>query len=553
MTRPRPGAALALPWARGWRALTLQLLLIVLTALPGQAHGAGSGDAGEAIFRRGQLATGAALEAHRDGGLYMQGADAACINCHRRSGLGAKVGLSSIPPITGRYLFRPQNGEDPDLPFVDGVRNGRDAYTDATVARAIREGLDSQGQPLSYLMPRFTMSDFDMAALIGYLKGLDQRKTPGVMETELHFATIITPDADPTKRRGMLDVLEHYFAEKNTFPIGATPALRSSRKMMYMANRHWQLHVWQLNGPESTWQQQLQQHLAAEPVFAVISGLGGKNWAPVHAFCEQAALPCLFPNVDAPVDHPSDFYSIYFSGGVLLEARLIAKSLLAPENRKAAKSVLQIYRANDSGETGAKALATALRPHGIATSGYTLRPGESVAMALRHSRHADALVLWLRPADIAALGPQPPPAPAGVFLSGLLGGLEQAPLPAGWRDVTHIAYPVDLPERRRVRVDYAFGWFSIRHIPVVAEQMQADTFLACGLLAETLSHMSGTFVRDYLVERIEDMIEHRLITGYYPRLTLAQGQRFASKGGFMVHFTKPDNPALAADGDWMVP
>jgi hypothetical protein len=49
------------------------------------------------------------------------------------------------------------------------------------------------------------------------------------------------------------------------------------------------------------------------------------------------------------------------------------------------------------------------------------------------------------------------------------------------------------------------------------------------------------------------MLEHRIITGYYPRLTLAPGQRFASKGGYMVHFAEPTGAKLMADGDWIVP
>ncbi len=404
-------------------------------------------------------------------------------------------------------------------------------------------------------MPQYALNDTDMAALIGYLKRLDRRTPAGVTDTVLHFATIITPDADPVKRRGMLDVLKQYFDDKNVFPLGATPPLRSSRKMMFMVNRRWELHVWELSGPPSTWHEQLKRYLAQQPVFAVLSGLGGRNWAPVHEFCEQEAVPCLFPNVEVPVETDQDFYSVYFSKGVLLESDLLAKRILDEAGGKTAKAkttVWQVYRTGDNGERGAQALAAALKGHGIAVSNRALAPGDSVAHSLRGISHADVLVLWLRPPDIAALGHLPPPSDT-VFMSGLLGGLDSTPLSANWRGVTRLAYPFDLPDGRRVRVDYAFGWFSIRKIPMVAPQVQADTYLACGLLAETLSHMVDAFERDYLIERIQDMLERRILTGYYPRLTLAPGQRFASKGGYIVRFADPERVRIVADGDWIVP
>jgi hypothetical protein len=486
------------------------------------------------------------------------GAAAACVNCHRRSGLGTKEGRIAIPPITGRYLFHPrtESGQDSDLPYVDTMRSEREPYTDATLAKAIRDGRDSLGKALDYLMPRFALNDSDMASLIAYLKGLDQRKVPGVTDTVLHLATIITPDADPIKRGAMLNVLEHYFADKNALQMGPVPTLRASRKMMFMVHRRWQLHVWELTGPATTWAQQLKRHLADEPVLAIVSGLGGSTWEPVQAFCENEAVPCLFPNVEVPpVDGDHSFYSLYFSKGLLLEADLMATRILDPGSDTAAKSVQQIYRRGDSGETAAQALTVALERRGVTVQTQALAPGEpgvGVGDAVRQASRSDALVLWLRPPDIAGLG-SATAAATTVYMSGLMGGLERSPLPQSWRERTRVAYPVDLPERRRVPVDYALGWFAVRHIPVVAEQVQADTFLACGLLAETLSHMVDSFVRDYLVERVTDTIGHRIITGYYPHLALATGQRFASKGGYMVRFADPSGTKLTAENGWFVP
>jgi len=541
-----------------WEAAVICLVaaLIAAPCLASEALPAdGATDAGAAIYRTGMLPSGHPLEATREGGARVSGAEAACSNCHRRSGLGAREGRILIPPVTGKYLFTPPAGYG-DLPYVEGVRANREPYTEETAARAIRDGIGPDGRPLSYLMPRFILGDSDMKSLIGYLRTLDRPAQAGATDTVLHFATVITPDADPVKRQGMLAVLKQFFTDKNAFPLGPTPRLKASRKEMFMVNRLWQLHVWQLSGPADTWGDQLKKHYAREPVLAVLSGLGGKNWAPVHAFCERQHVPCLFPNVDAPPDGADhDFYSLYFSRGVTLEAGLIANKILDAGNGDMPKRVQQIYRAGDIGAAGASALAAALQARGVKVQTVVLpegKPGRGLAKALHGAASADALVMWLRPQDIASLGKMPA-SPRAVFMSGLMGGLERAPLPQSWRARTRLAYPFALQEERRVNVDFAFGWFAIRHVPLVAEQVQADTFLACSLLAETLHHMADTFVPDYLVERFEDMTDQRLITGYYPRLTLAPGQRFASKGGYIVHFSGLAGPLLAADGGWVIP
>jgi hypothetical protein len=530
-------------------------------AVPLAMAGVRSDTAGEAIYRQGVLPSGALLQGERDPGLHTEGAAAACVNCHRRSGLGMREGRQIFPPIAGRYLFYPRAhpGDDLDLPFVESMRADREPYTEATLARAIRGGIGVDGKPLGVLMPRFELDDAAMADLIAYLRTLAPKEVPGVKNSVLHFATIFTPDADAASRKGVLDVLQQFFDDKNHHTRAESPRLRSSRRLAFMVNRHWELHVWQLNGAPETWEAQLRAKLAAEPVYAVISGAGGKTWAPVHHFCEAEALPCLFPNVDLPVDAESDFDDVYFSKGVLLEAQLIARDLRARAENAKVRRVVQVFRAGDVGGDAAKALASALAAaHGttelqIVDRSLSGAAGkQELAAALRGTEARDVVVLWLRPADIAALGPLP----AGValaYMSGRMGGLEQAPLSAAWRNVTHMAYPFDLPDRRRVQVDYPLGWFRIRKIPVVALQPQADAYLACIILSETINHMSDTFQRDYLIERIEEGLEHRILTGYYPRLALAAGQAFASKGGYMVHFAENTGTYVIAEGDWTAP
>jgi hypothetical protein len=258
--------------------------------------------------------------------------------------------------------------------------------------------------------------------------------------------------------------------------------------------------------------------------------------------------------VDVPVVAEKDFYPVYFSRGVQLEAALVARRLTETRAPSPLHRVVQVYRVGDEGETAARALQ-AIGVSGLEVVERSIPASggrDNVAEALRGLGGGDAVMLWLRPEDLRAL-PAPPPGVGAVYVSGLVGGLERTPLPAAWRTVARLTYPVDLPEQRKVRMNFPLGWFNVRHIPVVAERVQADTYLACVILSETVGHMLDSFVPEYLVERLEALLGHRQVNGYYPRLALAPGQRFASKGGYVVRFADASGFRVLAEGGWTVP
>src|SRR5258708_13971682 len=248
-----PAVALALSLLMGTCALS--------AASPGPS-------AGERLYRRGKLLSGEPVQALRQGGATVRGADAACVNCHRRSGLGSSEGKITIPPVAGPYLFIPRGKslERLGVPFVDTARINHEAYTEESLARAIRDGVDAKGRLLNSLMPRYAIDEATMSSLIEYLKNLKTAPAPGATSTVLHFATIITPDADPVKRRGVLAVMNQYFVDKNNAAARTkAPTLYSSHATMFPAERPRQLHVLELTGaaPPCSCQRRPPRHIVA--------------------------------------------------------------------------------------------------------------------------------------------------------------------------------------------------------------------------------------------------------------------------------------------------
>lgn len=534
------------------------LLAWTLTGAAVLAAAASAGSrAAEALYRTGTLPDGQPLRGERSDGASVTGKAAACVSCHRRSGLGELEGGIVVPPIAGDYLYRPAVAQTADGSTVHAQRfaANRAPYTEATLAAAIRSGRAPDGRVFNPLMPRYALDPHLMSALIAYLRSLGGGTQAGVDEQTLHFATIITPEADAESSAGMLQVLNNFFAEKSVLLGGTSRPMHTARNLPYRVARKWQLHVWRLQGDPQSWPPQLHSFIQREPVWAVISGIGGAHWRPVHEFCESEALPCLLPNVDLPVDLEGSFYTLYYSRGVLLEADLIAERLRGEASARL--RVRQIVGHDERGAAAAQELERVLAGSSLSIRTERLAAGDPAGPGrdtlARMAQDADVVVLWLDADELRSLADPVPAGVKSVFASGLMGGLEGAPLSPSWRMQVRMTYPFDLPQSRRTRLSFAERWFKMHDIAARDERILVDTYLACSIASEAVGHMQDTFTRDYLLERIEDLISHRLVTGYYPRLGLAQGQRFASKGGYIVRFVSTPDSGIAAESEWLTP
>ena len=91
-----------------------------------------------------------------------------CANCHGPDGKGGREGNMVIADITYGTLTRP-------LPALPPSDRARPAYTDALLARAITQGIDSSGQQLAAAMPRWVLSESELQDLLTYLKRLGRK------------------------------------------------------------------------------------------------------------------------------------------------------------------------------------------------------------------------------------------------------------------------------------------------------------------------------------------------------------------------------------------
>jgi hypothetical protein len=133
--------------------------------------------------------------------------------------------------------------------------------------------------------------------------------------------------------------------------------------------------------------------------------------------------------------------------------------------------------------------------------------------------------------------------------------LKESPLRAlkNFRGRVYLTYPYALPVPESPHLYRVRAWLRARGVARANERLQLDTYFALSVADHSLMRLAGNFSRDYFVETVEQETESALNPGVSPRLSLGPGQRFASKGSYIVKLSDSAQGGIEAASGWLIP
>ncbi len=541
---------------------------------------------GERMYREGVLPSGNPMRTSVKGNTSLPGTIFSCESCHLRSGLGSFQDNVLTPPTNGVKLFKPQQAPPTTHPIEAGpfrqiqygqssqrypVPRGRPEYTDESLANALRSGIDSAGRTMNDIMPRYSLEDEDMKLLISYLKSLSSEYSPGASDTTLHFATIVTDDVSPEDRHAMLVPLENFIKNTNelNFFDGREALTSRSTRISPMAVvermvrplpkesiRRLSLSRWVLKGPPETWRHQLEEYNRKAPAFAILGGITSGEWQPIHQFCEENHIPNLFPMTNFPVISQTDWYTLYLSKGYYQEGEGAARFINENDQLKD-KPILQIVRDTNEGRSLSRGFQETWRDFGQKPVEIViLKEGEVVTAELVQQKldqeKPGVIILWDGPESIKMLEmlADGKNRPAMVLVSSTYLGKSMFSLNEQVRDFTYLTYPYGItpgPGEKSLSTMVKQLKFDPEVNAVPTNRISQKSYGLTLILGMALTEMRGNCYRDNLLDVIGAIMDQDV--PLYGRISFGQGQRYASRGCYIVQLAKSK---LVKKSGWLI-
>lgn len=511
---------------------------------------------GRRIFLEGGTPDGAGVALIGAQSLEVPASRMPCASCHGPDGTGRPEGGVLPPDITWPHLSKPYGHAHPS-----GRTHG--AFDAASLARAIADGIDPAGNRLDAAMPRYRLTQAELADLLAFLQRLGTIDlAPGLDDTTIRVATLLPangPMADAG--RTIRAVMAAYFDE-----INAQGGIFGRRIELVAVDR-----------PQDARSaaQAIRRSLA--DVFAVVGALVAGAESDLLPLIEAEQAPLVGPVTLFPASRAGPAgRTFYLLSGIRQQAVALVDHA-AREAAPRAPHVAVVHPAGGPFGDVVQAVGAHAQRHGWAPVGaiaYRRLEPARVAAALAGGRVDTVLFLGSGPewdalrAAAAAIGWAPRFLASGSLTdaSALAGqadatlgsmdasaGLAEAPTgsigapPAGSTDAPAtstdtrpralVAYPMlpsDQSDRGRAELQalLARHGLSSRHLP-----MQIAAYGAAKVLVEGLKAAGRDLTRERLVGALEKL--DRFDTGLTPPISYGPNRRIGALGAHVLAVPLP--------------
>jgi len=496
---------------RGRLHAGLMALLLVWGAPNGWALTA-SQQRGQQLFTTGISANGTAVTALvGSAGVALPGGALPCANCHGVDARGRPEG--GVIPSDIRWL---------QLTKEYGVRSssGRryPAYTDASFADALRLGVDPAATPLNSAMPRYRLSDSDLADLRAYLMVVDEILDPGVSDGQIRLATLVPAPEQAGLGQDIVRVLRAYFADVNA----AGGVYGRQLELVVQAEP--------ADGPApAVW---AAERLLAQQPFALVSPVALQAPLQLAAWAERQRLPVMGPFASRS-GAPGELsrFSFYLLGDAGVRLRALLQAAMISARLHGGEALLLAQRqaldALDLSELDFLGLDLRVEIYADTPQLQQLlaQPETLGATDLVHFGAAEQLRLLLQ----AATRQQRTPT-LYIAASGGLGDRLRAA--QGYAGELYVGYPMLSSDLQRAAWQ-AFEQFRVRHqLTEGPLQPQLHAYVAAQLTTHALKAVGKKLSRERLIHELEQLYNYQ--TGLMPPFSYSPNRRIGAYGAHVV-------------------
>lgn len=446
----------------------------------------------------------------------IQGAPVACGNCHAADGKGRPEAVVRPPDITWRELTKPYGHEH---------ENGRRhrAFDERSLAAAVTRGVDPAGNRLDPAMPRYTLSEAELAKLVAYLKRLEFDRDPGIGDDVLRIGTVL-PREGPRAQLGhaVESVLR---AQLNILNAGGG-----------VHGRRIELIVAALPPGESEARKRIRE-LMKENVFALVSPLAPGLESTLVEAAEAAGVPVV-GLASLGADEGRGGRGVFrILPGLVEQGRALAR--FAVRDLRLEKRDVAVLYADVPALSAAAAAVQAelqrLRAPEAVTLAYP--PGALVAdemLSRLRGRNVDAVFFFGADSDFATFARAAAAAGRSPYLLAAASHVARVALatPREFHERVFLAYPM-LPGDGSPMGHAAFA--VLRHAAGAAsghEAIQRAAYAACAVLIESVKRTGREASRSGLIQALENLYEFD--TGVTPAVTFGPARRVGAAGAHVL-------------------